>query len=279
MALILDAQQIWLRRHSAVKHHHELAENKSWARLMVAAKNSPRPKAPLQGTGSPATEEDSLAAAASWTRDMHSCFALEQAVFMYWTCPKQSRCHPVFAYKSSINAILTTTEARSAALRQLSCNYPRANVHPSTHIPEHILLAGGPYDDAGHDGAAAIRRRLRDVVDELFWLVEGGAQLQPTDSWEVTHLGVRYLMQIDVAAQEDGYVGASTLCYSTDTLVAAVIILFQNLGVFTRQWPRPLLDEACQGVLARAAYDSRFRLSMTCASLQQVFDNDWPYGR
>ncbi|EFX02005.1 actin cortical patch protein [Grosmannia clavigera kw1407] len=262
-ALLLDAQQLWLHRHGLAKYRHVLVDQEAWACLMAATQSQARLEALLRShavwngcQGAEPVADDCLepvpTADALWPRNIHTCFCLEQAVFMHRICPKLSQWQPPSVPESSSDALPVA----------------RVDVHRLTRIPEDLLLAGGPYKNADgcHEAEAVMRQRLGDVVDKLFWLAGGGARLQVADSWEVTHLGVKYLMQIDVGVQEDvnasydSYDGsngissaAKTLGYSTDALVATVIGLFHSLGVFTWQWPSLVLEEASRGVRARAA--------------------------
>ncbi|OAA62500.1 hypothetical protein SPI_04040 [Niveomyces insectorum RCEF 264] len=173
------------------------------------------------------------------------------------------------------------------------------HVHPRTRIPERLLLAGSNNGSS----LATNRARLRATVETLFWLVAGGARLQEADSWEVTHEGFGYVMALVEAEsaaapppppppplpsagtpeaeadQRETAPAGSALggpSYSTDRLAVALLELFNCLDVFRTQWPRGVLTAACDALLARSRRGGRaFAATETVAYVRRMGQPLW----
>ncbi|CAK7271737.1 hypothetical protein SEPCBS119000_004760 [Sporothrix epigloea] len=110
----------------------------------------------------------------------HVCFALDQYLAMESVFHKHS-----------------TLREESHGRSRGSCEGVR--------IPEWLLVAGGPYPPGrsrNKKRRKAVRDRLRDAMDMLTWLIHEGAQLHPMDSWETTWEGFQQLLQVDVRPHE-----------------------------------------------------------------------------
>ncbi|CAK7198945.1 hypothetical protein SEUCBS139899_001613 [Sporothrix eucalyptigena] len=237
----------------------------------------------------------------------HACFALDQYFALETICrespydPKPGE-DPMMLLESSPSEprgeddeIEEISGIQLLFFRMSISAYRRGPSLGSVRIPEWLQLAGGPYPANqchNKEGRKAMRDRLRSTYDMLSWIIFTGGQLQKKESWETTWQGFQNLLEVDVRAHPwDAYeenedvvaVHHSNngrqpptdkpirLQYGVDTLVAGLLGHFYALGVFYRQWPENVVEEAM-----RKASDfgnregGSFRKTQTYIILQRI---------
>jgi hypothetical protein len=157
-------------------------------------------------------------------------------------------------------------------------------VHPGTKIPKTLLAGPFESDHGAIDiGVEKMRR--------LFWLVRGGASLQDDQTWESTEQGFHRILQLvaNVEARHSGdnhddhddhddveppsgqgEPSSSPPPLERLKLAAALLALFDFLGVFDNQWPRYILQMSQLQV-------SRLVLSSAPQSAQEALLNRLAY--
>lgn len=101
-------------------------------------------------------------------------------------------------------------------------------VHPGTKIPDTLLQ--GPYQDEDGDRIEVGEDKMR----RLFWLVRGGACLQPEQSHEITKPGYDRIMKLIEHADPQTLGVEESLRWIR--LAERLCALFKMLGIFVK-WP------------------------------------------
>ncbi|EPE08439.1 actin cortical patch protein [Ophiostoma piceae UAMH 11346] len=335
--LLLDAEHLWVQRKKLTEHLRSLnyfgldislvtplncVVNPS--RLPDLLKLHPRPDIAPQETGVGSDSHHQPPKQPPRAVAIYPCFTFDQLVFMlrcheaYYVDPspdeepldllEKGHNSTVLVEVLSVHEINYCLDKATSPFIDHSRGCRHWHVHAGVRIPEWLLLCGGPYykqrpwtstqDTRNHRDT--VRRRLRIAFDTFYWVVQGGARLSHTDSWEVTLQGVRNLLDIDLtpyeeeeqdfvatARQEDvdkrlkdwGVEGMRDdmvrMGYSLDSLVMGYLALLGSLGLFTRSWPAKVMEGFMLAVTERAVDDPSFRKTRTFLYLQRAALHRW----
>jgi hypothetical protein len=233
--VLLSSFDVWIRQHAAGRAYFTIPQLKK-ERLA----DTPRPGSLYDRAYITSDGDDESAS----TMTMREKLGFDLDCYLRYVLPPSSDSNalpgrqPLRILGDSLRALLGT----------------HLEVHPGTKIPT-ALLAGPFESDHGAIDVGV------EKMQRLFWLVRGGTCLQEDQTWEATREGFQRILQLvasagardssddhDEPSSGQGEPTSSPPPPAAPTplerlkLAAALLALFDFLGVFDAQWPRYIVQ-------------------------------------